>query len=428
MKKLLSSYPHLVKEWHPTKNGELTPKDFTHGSDKKVWWVCDKGHSFSTSVSDRTRQKPIGCKYCAGKKASKENNLETLFPEIAKEWHPTMNKELMPNQVTRASTKKVWWLCPKGHDYKSAIANRTRMKSGCHYCAGKKASQENNLEALFPEIAKEWHPTKNKELMPNQVTYGSHKKVWWLCPKGHDYDSVIRGRTGKHQNGCPHCSNQSSEPEIRILSELKWLFDEVNSRYKIDGVEIDIFLPKFNLGIEYDGNFWHRDKKDSDLEKNRFLLSQDINVIRVRQHPLKPLSKNDVVVSKSHSLKKTDLNKIFKKIIPFVDNNIKAKINLYLLKPSFVNEELFNKYRSYFPSPFPENSLLKTHPLISSEWDYDKNYPLRPENFSHGSNNRIWWLCPKGHSYESPIVNRARAKLSCDYCSGRKTLNYDLFK
>ena len=87
-----------------------------------------------------------------------------------------------------------------------------------------------------------------------------------------------------------------------------------------------------------------------------------------------------------------------------------------------------NKYRSYFPSPFPENSLLKTHPLISSEWDYDKNYPLRPENFSHGSNNRIWWLCPKGHSYESPIVNRARAKLSCDYCSGRKTLNYDLFK
>ena len=275
----------------------------------------------------------------------------------------------------------------------------------------------------------EWHPTKNKELTPNQVTSRSNKKVWWLCPKGHSYDSVIAPRTRKNKpSGCPYCSNQSSAPEIRILSELKWLFDEVNSRYKIDGVEIDIFLPKFNLGIEYDGNFWHRDKKDSDLEKNRFLLSQDINVIRVRQHPLKPLSKNDVVVSKSHSLKKTDLNKIFKKIIPFIDNNINAKINLYLLKPSFVNEELFNKYRSYFPSPFPENSLLKTHPLISSEWDYDKNYPLRPENFSHGSNNRIWWLCSKGHSYESPIINRTRAKLSCDYCSGKKTLNYDLFK
>ena len=134
----LSSYPHLVKEWHPTKNGELTPSDFTHGSDKKVWWVCDKGHSFSTSVSDRTRQKPIGCKYCAGKKASKENNLETLFPEIAKEWHPTMNKELMPNQVTRASAKKVWWLCPKNHSYKSTINSRTNQFSGCPYCAGKK--------------------------------------------------------------------------------------------------------------------------------------------------------------------------------------------------------------------------------------------------------------------------------------------------
>ena len=36
MKKLLSSYPHLVKEWHPTKNGDLTPNDVTHGVEKKA--------------------------------------------------------------------------------------------------------------------------------------------------------------------------------------------------------------------------------------------------------------------------------------------------------------------------------------------------------------------------------------------------------
>ena len=34
----LTPYPHLVKEWHPTKNGDLTPKDVTYGSNKKVWW------------------------------------------------------------------------------------------------------------------------------------------------------------------------------------------------------------------------------------------------------------------------------------------------------------------------------------------------------------------------------------------------------
>jgi len=43
----------------------------------------------------------------------------------------------------------------------------------------------------YPEIVSEWHPTKNGELKPDEVTHGSHKKVWWLCPKGHPYDSCI---------------------------------------------------------------------------------------------------------------------------------------------------------------------------------------------------------------------------------------------
>ena len=424
----LSSFPHLIKEWHPTKNGELTPDDYTHGSDKKVWWVCDKGHSFSTSVSDRTRQKPIGCKYCAGKRASKENNLEILFPEIAKEWHPSKNNDLRPNQVTRASTKKVWWECTKGHSYESTIANRTRQKTGCPYCAGKKASKENNLETLFPEIAKEWHPMKNNDLNASEVTYGTHKKVWWVCSNGHSYEAAVRGRTGKHQNGCPYCSNQSSEPEIRILSEMRYFFDEVINRHIVDGLEIDIYLPKLNLGIEYDGNYWHKDKELKDLEKNKFLASKGIQLIRIRQYPLKPISKNDILVSIKHSLDKDDLNELFKKIIPFVDDNSKGKIKSYIAQPSFKNQKLFKEYRSYFPSPLPELSLIKTHPIIAKEWDYEKNKPLKPENYSFGAHHNAWWLCPKGHSYESTIVNRTRANTSCPYCLGRKTLNLDLWK
>ena len=53
----LSSYTHLVKEWHPTKNGDLTPDDFTHATRRKVWWLCSEGHSFETEVRNRTRQK-----------------------------------------------------------------------------------------------------------------------------------------------------------------------------------------------------------------------------------------------------------------------------------------------------------------------------------------------------------------------------------
>jgi hypothetical protein len=90
--KYLSSYPDLVKEWHPTKNGDLTSNDFTYGSEKKVWWLCPKGHSYETRVYSRTGEVKNGCPYCSGRRASENNNLNKKFPEIAREWHPTKNK------------------------------------------------------------------------------------------------------------------------------------------------------------------------------------------------------------------------------------------------------------------------------------------------------------------------------------------------
>ena len=424
---LLHLFPEIAKEWHPTKNGDLTPEDITHGSGNKVWWLCLLGHSYEAAISNRTSKNQTGCPYCSGNKVSTENNLQTIFPEIAKEWHPDKNGNLTPKEVTSQSTKKVWWLCPQGHSYDTTVNRRASMKTNCPYCSGRKVGEDNNLEAVFPEIAKEWHPTKNKKLTPRDVTSKSDKKVWWLCPKGHSHESVVKNRT-LNQSKCPECSNQSSEPEIRILAELKWLFDEVISRHKIEGVEIDVFLPSINLGIEYDGKYWHKDKEESDLEKNKFLLSQNIRLIRVREQPLKLLSENDVGIKSNRSLEKTDLDAILKKIYQFVDDITKEKINIYLIKPSFVNDELFKKYRSYFPSPFPEKSLIKTHQDLCEEWDYDKNYPLRPENFSYGSGNQIWWLCPKGHSYKRSLNTRTSHGIGCPYCSGRKTLNYDLFK
>ena len=45
--------------------------------------------------------------------------------------------------------------------------------------------KEKSLAYRFPELSKEWHPTKNGDLTPYDVTVGSHKKVWWICSKGH---------------------------------------------------------------------------------------------------------------------------------------------------------------------------------------------------------------------------------------------------
>ena len=55
--------------------------------------------------------------------------------------------------------------------------------------------KEKSLAYLYPELAKEWHPTKNGELTPYDVTHGSNKKVWWLGKCGHEWEQIVKSRT-----------------------------------------------------------------------------------------------------------------------------------------------------------------------------------------------------------------------------------------
>lgn len=232
----------------------------------------------------------------------------------------------------------------------------------------------------------------------------------------HEWAAQISNRS--NGSGCPYCSNQTSKPEIRIFSELMYLFDEVISRYKCYGVEIDIFVSKYNLGFEYDGSYFHKGKERKDLIKSNLLNSKNINLIRIREKPLKKLSANDLIV-KTTGINKKDLDKLFLFIVPFVDNEITKKINKYIKRKTFVNEKKFREYISYFPSPFPEKSLLNLSPDLAKEWNDKKNNPLKPDNFTIKSNYKAWWICKKGHEWEATINSRTRGK-GCPYCSNKK--------
>ena len=71
----------------------------------------------------------------------------------------------------------------------------------------KRTVQEHSLLAECPEIAKEWHPTKNGVLLPENFTPGEDYCAWWKCSKcGHSWQAHIYSRTGKMKQGCPKCS------------------------------------------------------------------------------------------------------------------------------------------------------------------------------------------------------------------------------
>lgn len=209
---LATTHPSVADQWHPIKNGSLTPKNVLSGVHRKVWWVCDKKHEWQASVSARTSN-GSGCPVCAGKVIiSGENDMASLYQKVAQEWHPSKNDFLSPSMVSPYSNRTVWWVCEKGHEYAARVAARTMNGTGCPYCAGKKVLVGfNDLATLEPGVAEQWHPTLNGALTPQQVTAGANRKVWWQCPNGHVWKAVISSRARGKKHGCPVCAGRISE-------------------------------------------------------------------------------------------------------------------------------------------------------------------------------------------------------------------------
>lgn len=110
-----------------------------------------------------------------------ENDLSTFSPTLAKEWHPTKNGDLKPEDISPGSGKEVWWLYPEGHPYLMVVNQRAKRGYGCPYCSGHRALKGvNDLATTNSELVKEWNYEKNLNLTPFDVTAGSRKKVWWL--------------------------------------------------------------------------------------------------------------------------------------------------------------------------------------------------------------------------------------------------------
>ena len=86
-----------------------------------------------------------------------ENDLATVNPALAKEWHPINNGTLKPEDITPGSSKEVWWLCPEGHSYLMMVNQRAKRGYGCPYCSGHRTLKGiNDLATTNPNLAKEW--------------------------------------------------------------------------------------------------------------------------------------------------------------------------------------------------------------------------------------------------------------------------------
>lgn len=427
---LLYKHPELAKEWHPKKNGDLTPENISIWSIKKVWWICSKGHEWEAYINNRTKRND-GCPYCSGRYATEENCLLTLYPELASEWHPTKNGDLSPRNIMPNSNKKVWWICSQNHkhEWQSVVGSRIRSKSdsrGCPFCAGKKASEEYNLAIVNSVLSLEWHYEKNAPLTPKNVTPSSNKKVWWKCSKcNYEWQSAVNNRNGKRVNrGCPNCNFgfQTSFPEQAIIYYLNGVFPDLENTYILpffkNRTTVDVYIPSLKLAIEYDGEYAHKGKRERDLRKASLLVENNIKLIRIREPNLPVLDDEKIILLyRSDTYSYGSLEVVIKNIAEYILKNFdlsnEQTQKLENLKSVNIEENSF-QIEEKVRMVKEEGSLELTHPFISTQWHPNLNGNMKPFHYSKNSSKKVWWICEKGHEYQSRIIDKSEECLVCN--------------
>lgn len=331
---LTQTHPELCKQWYHELN-ELGPENYTYGSGVKVWWLCPYNqcgcHIYISEIKLRAKRGiATGCPYCDGKPCP-HNNLTITHPNLVVEWSEL--NLFQPENYTYGSSLKVWWICKNNkcgcHVFESVISSRTGDQKierglGCPYCDGKPCLH-NNLTITHPNLINQWDRSKNI-LEPENYTFGSGLKIWWLCEKNHSYDARINCRTNeKEPTGCPYCStNGYSKSCVEWLNSIMTVENiniqhaENGGEHKIEKVKrVDGFCKETNTVYEYHGNYFHGhpskhhpddinevnglrfgDLYNKTLERDNLIRSLGYNLVIIWEHEYLELRKHNLLINR----------------------------------------------------------------------------------------------------------------------------------
>jgi DNA-directed RNA polymerase subunit RPC12/RpoP len=374
----------------------------------------------------RSKKKPLTDSY----------NLLACHPDVAEQWDYEANAPHRPEDFTPGSGKRFQWICTKNSDHRWIAAITTRvMGHGCGVCAGKIPSKDNSIAGKYPDLVSEWHPIKNGSLTPDQVLCGSRKKRHWQCGLGHEWEATPLNRTSGG-SGCPTCAlSSTSRIEIRVFSELFTLLSQHTSvewRQKIDGIECDIVMSDFRLGVEVDGFYWHDGKEDKDKAKRRALKRSGLRLIRLRDNRLTALGHEDDVPFSAASGDDEVLHNLALRLADICRDNGELEASKMLRSyagGNLVGDDLYAEMVKTMGRPPKERSFADISPDAALDWDYVKNGALDPKDFYPHSHYPAYWKCKDcSHEWRVTIGSRTAGN-GCPNCSSRvATKDHNLLK
>ena len=414
---LASLFPEIAAEWDPEKNGSLTPEQVLPGSGRRIFWICREGHSWKTAVYHRTRGH--GCPWCSARAGALKrgvNDLLTVNPGLAAQWHETKNGGLGPSEVTAHSMRKVWWQCRKGHEWKASV-NKRQKGTGCPYCAGNRILPGyNDLVSTGAPFLPEWDHEKNGDLIPETFGRGSNRKVWWKCSKGHNWEASVYSRTAG--SGCPYCAGNTVVPGVNdIRSRMpEWVAEWDFARNGTGPEKTAVTSAK---------KVWWKCGRGHSYRSSPACRIRGHGCVYCAGRKVLP-GFNDFASGYPGLLEEWDYRK--NRIDP---SEITRSSNRRVWwKDCHGHEWLASVADRSAGTGCPYcsgrmvllgfNDLAGRHPDIAREWDTGKNGGLRPEDVTYGSNRTVWWRCGQGHSWRASVAARTGGGHGCPYCGNRK--------
>lgn len=413
---LLFVNPEVAKEWNFERNGKLQPEYFAPNSGKRVWWKCVQGHEWQATIL--SRNSGCGCPYCSGRNAiSGETDLQTVNPELAKEWNYEKNIGLLPTDVLPNSEKIVWWKCPKGHEWQAVIGNRNKGR-GCPFCSGKKVlAGFNDLQTVCSDLVVEWNSEKNGTLIPSNVTAGSRKRVWWICSLGHEWQAMICDRV--RGTKCPYCAGNRLLKGYNDLQTInpalskEWNYEKNNGLLP-EGVTANNNIKvwwKCKIGHEWQASIYNRSKGTGCPFCANQRVVKGVNDLQT----LNPSLSKEWNYEKNCGLAPLD-------VLPNSERKVWwrcRKDHEWQATIGSRNKGAGCPYCSGQRAIKGYNDLQTVNPTLAADWNFEKNDGLTPMDVLPNSNKKVWWKCPNGHEWQAVIGSRNKGR-GCRQCSKEK--------
>lgn len=296
------------------------------------------------------------------------------------------NLPLTPSDIPKSSNNKVWFKYPCGHSCLQRVSDKTGKNSyRCPTCLNRGIVGKSLLQE-YPYYADMFIAEKNG-ISADQVSRKNGKVFWWRCKK---CNSEFKGKVSDVVTGhrvCNECSNQRRSLPEQCLGYYSLQLDSSREVNKLlDGYKFDIFLPKYNLIIEYDGYPWHDslEAQRNDAIKDRICQQHGIPIIRVRD---KRLRNNPDLLADIWFFDYDWQLSYLEQFPQFLEKYIGITINNFDMN---IGRDL-KKIQDYYLSTEKENSLLMHMPQIYDYLDPDKTNG-NPEYIYTASRKIRFWL------------------------------------